>query len=188
MLTITKLSENGLNFKRFVFLSKVNATHKKTNKFELSANIPEICPICGNKDIIGTIKIFNKGIFKIDDRTISITTAKKFINLNICKEHIYLTEINFKKENIILFSSVLFCLIYFLIFFDPLLTTIIITIGGLYSFFSSEKKYTKLRIIDENIYFNYLLEHSIISIRRSDWAEDFKKLNQCKEYKQGISL
>ncbi len=115
MLTITKLSENGLNSKRFFFPSKIEPTHKKTNKFELSVNIPEICPICGSKEIRGTIKIFNKGISKIDDRTISIQKANKFINLNICKEHIYLTEINFKKEYIILFSSAL--LGFFLFFF-----------------------------------------------------------------------
>jgi len=188
VLTITNLSEYGLNFKRFVFPSKINPTHKKTNKFELSVNIPEICPICGSKEIRGTIKIFNKGISKIDDRLISIQKANKFINLNICKEHIYLTEINFIKEYIILFSSVLFCFFYFLIFFDPILTTIIITIGGLYSVINSEKKHTKLRIIDKYINLNYLPEYSIISIRRSDWAEEFRNLNQSEEYKQGISL
>lgn len=29
-------------------------------------------------------------------------------------------------------------------------------------------------------------DYSIISIRRTDWAEDFKRLNECEEYKQGI--
>ena len=183
MLTITNLSENELNFKRYVVPSKINPTHKKSNKFELSVNIPEICPICGNKEIRGTIKIFNKGISQIDDRTISIQKANKFINLNICKEHSYLTEINFKKEYIILFSSVLFCFFYFLIFFDPILTTVIMTIGVLYTIFSNEKKREKIRIIDKYINLDYLPEYSIISIRRSDWAEDFRNLNECEEYK-----
>ncbi len=187
MLIITNLSENGLNFKRFIFPSKINPTHKKTNKFELSVNIPEICPICGNKEIRGSIKIFNKGISKKDYRTISIQKANKFINLNICKDHIYLTEINFIKEYIILFSSALLGFFLFF-FFSPLLAAIIIIIGVLYSFFSDNKKRKKLRIIDKYINLNYFPEYSIISIRRIDWAEEFRNLNQSKEYKQGISL
>ena len=176
-----------MNFKRFVVPSKINPAHKKTKKFELSVNIPEICPICGSKEIRGAIKIFNKETSKRDERTISIQKANKFINLNICKDHIYLTEINFKKESIILFSSVVLGFFYFFIFFDPILTTILIIIGGLYSVNSNEKKRKKLRIIDKYVNFDYFPEYSIISIKRSDWAEEFRNLNQNEEYKQGIS-
>ncbi len=192
MLTITKLSENGLNFKRFFFPSKIEPSQENKNQSKLLINIPERCPICGNKDIGGTIKIFNQGTTKRDDRTISIQRTNKFINLNICKEHSYLTKINTKREGkIMIFFGLLFVFSIFFFFVAlifPVIGLIIFLIGALYSLSSVGKKQKKLEIIDENIYFNYLLEHSIISIRRSDWAEDFKKLNQCKEYKQGISL
>ena len=183
---LNRVSKDKWRFKRFSFPSNLDSSQGKKHHSKLVVNIPERCPICGSKEIRGSIKIFNKEISQKDYITISIQRVNKFINLNICKEHIYLTEINFKKEYIILFSSAL--LGFFLIFyFSPLLGAIIIIIGVLYSLFSDDKKTEKIRIIDKYVNFDYFPEYSIISIKRSDWAEEFRKLNQCEEYKQGIT-
>ena len=95
---IFNFTKDKWGFTQLTFLSKLDSTQGKKRQSKLVVNIPDRCPICGSKDIRGSLKILNKGIVQKDYKTVSYQKTNKFINLNICKDHFYLTEINFKKE------------------------------------------------------------------------------------------
>ncbi len=186
---INKSSNNGFNFKRFKIPTKlVDAYDGKKNDI-IYINPPELCPICGSKEIAGKVKLPGLGG--------SFGEKQKYISVLMCKEHGQLA----KKSNsprFLYIMCILFISIFLLIrFLSELINNSIILIslagilGGSGAFISLYILYKDIRfqgVLEDYIVLQYSNTDSIISIKRSDWAEEFKKLNEHYEDKLDLEL
>ncbi len=188
MKIILKSKKEELEYTRlkitnnFVESSKI----KKCNEIDIVA--PTMCPICGSIEIAGEFKLNSIGG--------PVGAQKKFIRLKFCKNHKKWVEENKNKKIIlpffILFFSIIFLLFFLSAFFDNIIVLIIGILGMIiipFSWLYYAFKVTKYqRNLKNYIIMQYSEPESIISIKRSDWMNEFCKLNQCLEDKLDLEL
>ncbi len=177
-ISINKSSNNEFKFKRFKIPTKLVDAYNGKKKDVIYINPPELCPICGSKELAGMVKLPGLGG--------SFGEKQKYISVLMCKEHGQLA----KKSNsprFLYIMCILFISIFLLIrFLSELINNSIILIslagilGGCGAFISLYILYKDIRfqgVLEDYIVLQYSNTDSIISVKRSDWAEEFKKLN-----------
>ncbi len=183
-ISINKSSNNEFKFKRFKFPTKLVNSYDRKKKDVIYINPPELCPICGSKEIAGTVKLPGLG-GKFGEK-------QKYFSVLMCKEHGQLA----KKSNSPKFLYIM-CITFISIFLiirllSELINNSIILIsltgilGGSGAFISLYILYKDFRfqgVLEDYIVLQYSNTNSIISVKRSDWAEEFKKLNEYYEDK-----
>ena len=179
-LSINPSLESKSEVKRFKISNKFAISHKGKKSNEISISSPKICPICGKENVDSEFKIKTYG--------------KKFMIVLLCKEHNDLAKA--QKPTPIVLSLISFILV---ILFMPilfLLTNIFITLivfGIILSYFiftiyKAVKGAKYLNLILEDINLKYFKTFSIVIIKRLDWADQFKSLNQAEEYNIDLEL
>ena len=163
--------ESDSDMKRFKISNNFVISPKRKKSNEISIVPPEICPICGSKEIAGDFKLYPEN------------TYKKFLSIFLCKDHYkssYLTS-KFIGGCPCFILIVILILAYFL---TPLF--LIFVIGGIaaliFIFYTLFKVMKFMDAINKNITLRFSSKESIISIKRADWANEFQNLNQCDEY------
>lgn len=184
-----KLSNNN-NFekKRFKIPNRYISSPKRKERNEIKIIPPNICPICGKTNVDDKHKLKSRSY-----------NFRKFITIFMCGTHIQFNEktkllrlLNFISIfTILLIISLLLLNIIPSSFTGSIIYLIIPIICVLLSF-NLIKGGFKLTLIQnlENKYINFKFyrKYSIISIRRLDWANEFKNLNQTSEYKLNLEL
>ena len=187
-----KLSINPLEskseVKRFKIPNKFGISHKGKRTNEISIVPPKLCPICEKTDVNVNYELRSRSY-----------NFRKYITILMCSKHIQM-----KKKPI--FSKLLYLIPLFIIllmvfiFITSILTTsitslfifLIIPIICVFITFIMIKDGNRLIMNQESInkyitlksYQNY----SILSIRRLDWANEFKNLNQASDYELDLEL
>ena len=191
MNKITGASNKELKFSRLIIFNEFISAPKRSTiketligskKREILIKPPKICPICGSKEIAGELMINEKirGISR-DNPT--------YLEVLVCKEHQKLKKINLKMIFLILFS--IFICFFIMIIISPF-DSIIFIVGFCttlaYLIFNLIKYQEDIKLIEKFIIFEYFSERSVISIRNYHWAEEFKQLNSCDEFKGDLRL
>lgn len=163
-------------YKQIKILNEFKSPPKKFKKKEILINPPQICPICGNTEIAGNRLLFNKVNWHDIMR---FGGGIKNIKVLVCSKHLYEEKINFKFEYLLLSIALLITILSLM--FDFVVFGAIISFGiFIYTFYKYAKKEMKMVKIVDYIMFKSYPDYSVISIKREDWAEEFRALNQTK--------
>jgi hypothetical protein len=143
---------------------------------ELPLNMPNLCPICLSPEIAGKSKITDS------------SRGRKYVSIPLCSEHYHADKIGFYKllvfplmaaipviiiylitRNQIIRYISLFLFLFFCLFFD-------------FKYMSKVMKRMKRKKIRDYLDIKYTKNIITVLIKLSDWAEAFKKLNNCEYY------
>lgn len=148
--------------------NEINSFSKKYKKKEIFIEPPKICPICGSSEISNDRYLFNKSKFNL---------SAKRINVLVCNKHIHDGSYQSFWEYFIVFL-ILLSMFLAIIFRVIIVFMILIGLLFIYSWSRFGAKSKKVIFIKDYLIFNYFPEYSILTIKREDWAEEFRKLNQ----------
>ncbi|TFG24680.1 MAG: hypothetical protein EU529_03510 [Promethearchaeota archaeon] len=183
-----KLSDNKSEKKRFKIPNRFVSSPKRKERNEIKIIPPNICPICGKTNVDEKYKLRSRSY-----------NFRKYITIFMCGTHIQFNEktkflrlLNFISIfTILLIISLLLLNIISSSFTGPIIYLIIPIICALFSFniIKGGFKLTWIQDLEKKyVNFKFYRKYSIISIRRLDWANEFKNLNQTSEYKLDLEL
>lgn len=139
----------------------------------IDINSPNICPFCGNRKIAGTFKIWNR-------------LHSSFINTFVCEEHLKLKMV-FSWKVVLYYISLIIalCFLFFsrnliAVFITLMVVSTLLILGFGYIFIQEGKKNA---FIKDFIKLETFKEGFVISVKKTEWAEEFKTLNSCLELK-----
>ena len=135
--------------------------------------MPNLCPICMSQEIAGEQKLRDS------------TTGRKYIFTPLCSEHYHFYRKQLLKFFGILLIPTILILIIFLVTRNSIILIISLFLNLFLCFFYLFKfmsRIMKAKNIRDYLDIKYTKTIITVLIKHSDWAEAFKKLNQCEFY------
>ena len=159
-------------YKRYIIPNNFRNEKKK----EILIQSPEMCAICCKTDIEGDLKVISEMGYK-----------SKYIKVPLCSTHykIHRKTTDSKMLSypcLIMFGII--CLAIFLYVLIPIFVLFaLISFSSLVYFFYAIFSKSKLKSsIIGYIYFRYSKNGSVIAIRDLNWAKEFKRMNEVRDF------
>ncbi|MFX1258504.1 MAG: hypothetical protein ACFFAN_11630 [Promethearchaeota archaeon] len=172
---MTDLTRTDLKFKRYWL------KNPESDKSKIEIKPPQICPICGLPPTNENYKINSK--FKFPSNSFKI---------GICNNHFGLKLESARAKTILYlfaFSLLLFALLllisdyYNYILLRSTSFIVVVTLCSSLCAYNIFEDFKETHIIRQYIFIESFKEGCVVSVKNPEWAEEFKKINQCTEIK-----
>ena len=177
------------DYTRLLLPNPINDYPHKIKRISHVIKVPQICPICGSRDVLKKSKLkirfyYEKPYrrYKSYRRFRPYEQDRSYLRIFLCKKH---TKER-KKYDILaycisFFLPILLVILLFLILLHFYIISVLILIGaGIGSIFIGLKNLKVSNLIRNHIFHEYYPEiGAVIAVKNPDWIEEFIEHNKC---------